>query len=34
MEYKPVNFQEKLGKFSEHWSPKIIAQLPVISWMS
>lgn len=27
MEYKPVNFQEKLGKFSEYWSPKVIAQL-------
>ena len=27
MEYQPVNFEEKLRKFSEHWSPKIIAQL-------
>ena len=27
MEYKPVNFQEKFSKFTEYWTPKIIAQL-------
>ena len=27
MEFKPINFQEKLAKFSDHWSPKIIAQI-------
>jgi len=27
MNYQPVNFQEKLTKFSEHWSPRIIAQM-------
>ena len=27
MELKPINFEEKLSKFSEHWSPKIIAQM-------
>jgi len=27
MDYHSINFQEKLGKFSEHWSPKIIAQM-------
>ncbi len=27
MEYTPVNLEEKLSKFSEHWSPKIIAQM-------
>jgi mannose-6-phosphate isomerase-like protein (cupin superfamily) len=27
MNYSPVNFQEKLTRFSEHWSPKIIAQM-------
>ena len=27
MEYRPINLQDKLSKFSEHWSPKIIAQL-------
>ena len=27
MEYQPVNLQEKLTKFSEHWSPKIVAQM-------
>ena len=26
MKYQPINFEEKLLKFSEHWSPKIIAQ--------
>ena len=27
MKYQSINFQEKLAKFSEHWSPKIIAQM-------
>ena len=27
MNYQSVNFQDKLQKFSEHWSPKIIAQM-------
>ena len=27
MKYQPINFEEKLEKFSEQWSPKIIAQL-------
>src|SRR5688572_32662177 len=27
MEYTSINLKEKLTKFSEHWSPKIIAQL-------
>ena len=27
MNYQPINFKEKLEKFSEHWSPKIIAQM-------
>src|SRR5256886_15992113 len=27
MNYAAINFGEKLAKFSEHWSPKIIAQL-------
>ena len=27
MKYAAINFGEKLAKFSEHWSPKIIAQL-------
>ena len=27
LKYQPLNFEEKLLKFSEHWSPKIIAQL-------
>ena len=25
--FQPINFEEKLLKFSEHWSPMIIAQL-------
>lgn len=25
--YQPINFEEKLGRFSEHWAPRIIAQL-------
>ncbi len=27
MEYKPINLKEKLSTFSDHWSPKIIAQM-------
>jgi mannose-6-phosphate isomerase-like protein (cupin superfamily) len=27
MELKVINFQEKFSKFTEHWSPKIIAQM-------
>jgi mannose-6-phosphate isomerase-like protein (cupin superfamily) len=27
MEFKSINFNEKLSKFSKHWSPKIIAQM-------
>jgi mannose-6-phosphate isomerase-like protein (cupin superfamily) len=27
MKYTPVNLEEKLTKFSDHWSPKIIAQM-------
>ncbi len=27
MNYPSINLQEKLSKFSEHWSPKIIAQM-------
>ncbi len=27
MELKSINLQEKLTKFSDHWSPKIIAQM-------
>lgn len=27
MKYIPVNFEEKFGRFSEQWSPKIIAAM-------
>jgi mannose-6-phosphate isomerase-like protein (cupin superfamily) len=27
MAYVPINLKEKLSKFSDHWSPKIIAQM-------
>jgi mannose-6-phosphate isomerase-like protein (cupin superfamily) len=27
MELKSINFEDKLSKFTEHWSPKIIAQM-------
>jgi mannose-6-phosphate isomerase-like protein (cupin superfamily) len=27
MNHQPVNLQDKLSKFSEHWSPKIIVQM-------
>lgn len=25
--YLPINFHDKLAKFTEHWSPKVIAEL-------
>ena len=27
MMYSPINLEEKLSKFSEHWAPKIIARM-------
>ncbi|WKZ48575.1 MAG: cupin domain-containing protein [Anaerolineales bacterium] len=27
MKYDPINVKNKLSKFSEHWSPKIVAQM-------
>jgi mannose-6-phosphate isomerase-like protein (cupin superfamily) len=27
MNYQPINLQDKFSKFSEQWSPKIIAQM-------
>lgn len=27
MKYKAINFEEKLAKFNEHWSPRVIAEL-------
>ncbi len=27
MNYQPINLRDKLAKFSEQWSPKIIAQM-------
>lgn len=27
MNFQPINLQEKLGKFTEHWSPRIIARM-------
>ena len=27
MEYQSINLQDKFSKFSEHWAPKIIAQM-------
>ena len=27
MKYSPINFEQKLSLFSDHWSPKVIAEL-------
>ncbi len=27
MKYKPINFIDKFSKFSEHWAPKVIAEM-------
>ena len=25
--YQPINLAEKLGKFNEHWSPRVVAEM-------
>ena len=27
MTYKAINFRQKLGKFDEHWSPRVITEM-------
>ena len=27
MTYKAINFKDKLSKFSDHWSPRVIAEM-------
>ncbi|MCP3953213.1 MAG: cupin domain-containing protein [Desulfobacterales bacterium] len=27
MDYQVINFREKLARFNEHWSPKIVAEM-------
>ena len=27
MTYKPINFHHKLQQFSDHWAPKVVAEL-------
>lgn len=27
MNYKPINFAEKLSKFNNHWSPRVMAEM-------
>jgi mannose-6-phosphate isomerase-like protein (cupin superfamily) len=27
MDYRPINFKEKLARFSDQWSPKVIAEM-------
>jgi mannose-6-phosphate isomerase-like protein (cupin superfamily) len=27
MNYEPINFGEKFGKFSDRWSPRVVAQM-------
>lgn len=27
MRHKPINFKDKFSKFTEHWSPKVIAEM-------
>ena len=27
MEYTAINFREKLAKFSDHWAPRVVAQM-------
>ena len=32
MSYTPINLKQKLAQFSEHWSPKIIAEMNEIQF--
>jgi mannose-6-phosphate isomerase-like protein (cupin superfamily) len=27
MTYRPTNLSEKLGKFSDHWAPRVVAEM-------
>src|SRR5262245_57765761 len=27
MAYKAINFREKVGRFSEHWQPRVVAEM-------
>jgi len=27
MEYTPINLEQKLSKFDEHWSPRVVAEM-------
>jgi mannose-6-phosphate isomerase-like protein (cupin superfamily) len=27
MTYRPINLSEKLGKFSDHWAPRVVAEM-------
>ena len=27
MEYKAINFREKLGRIAEHWQPRVVAEM-------
>lgn len=27
MNYQPINFEEKLSKFKEYWSPRVVAEM-------
>jgi mannose-6-phosphate isomerase-like protein (cupin superfamily) len=26
-DYRPINFADKLGRFAEHWSPRVVAEM-------
>ena len=26
-DYRPINFADKLGRFAEHWAPRVIAEM-------
>ena len=27
MDYRPINLKQKLGLFTEHWKPKVVAEM-------
>jgi mannose-6-phosphate isomerase-like protein (cupin superfamily) len=27
MTYQPINFNDKFGKFSDHWAPRVVAEI-------
>ena len=31
--YQAINFQDKLARFSDHWAPKVVAQMTALGYV-